>query len=373
MGTVATDLKGHSGSIESLAWDPNNSDRVATASTDRTVRIWDVKCMFFHFRFLYRFRNCSYLNKTTINKIASRCIKTIDTKRENLDIVWNPTSSHIAVGNRHDKITFINTKTWAIESTITTDEEINEFSWMNDGYLFCVTLGSGEIKFYEWANESEDDKEKEKDASPKCVYTFQAHSSPILSLDFDPRGRLFATGSTDAIIHIWDIQNLLCIKSLPQVTSPIKSLSFSFDGELIAAGSEDNFIYVFRVDNGEVLKKIPVMVPTLSVSWHPNRHILAYAGEEIGRNEGIVRVFGYSTTGTTTNANATANATSSANANTASSAMGHSASSSAASRSYVPKPMLPHPPPAPQFFQQYAPQWNPGYYQGQQRSGYRYG
>jgi WD40 repeat protein len=242
---------------------------------------------------------------------------------------------------------------------------------MNDGYLFCVTLGSGEIKFYEWTNNGNSN-------NPTCVYTLQAHSSPILSLDFDPRGRLFATGSTDAIIHIWDIQNLLCIKSLTTITSPIKSLSFSFDGELIAAGSEDNFIHVFRVDTGETVKKIPMSVPTLSVAWHPNRHILAYAGEEIGRNEGMIRVFGYSTTGTTTTTSSSSATAGVSSANTASSSsvpMGHVSS---VSRGYASssKPMLPHPPPPPQFFPQAVfaqQQWNPGYYQGQPpRSGYRY-
>lgn len=35
------ELKGHSDSVDQLCWDPTHSEYLATASADKTVRIWD--------------------------------------------------------------------------------------------------------------------------------------------------------------------------------------------------------------------------------------------------------------------------------------------------------------------------------------------
>jgi THO complex subunit 3 len=40
---VPTLSKGHSDSVDQLCWDPTSGDRLATASADRSVRIWDIR------------------------------------------------------------------------------------------------------------------------------------------------------------------------------------------------------------------------------------------------------------------------------------------------------------------------------------------
>jgi len=56
-----TELKGHAGSVDQLIWDPNNSDILATASQDKTVRVWDVRSSQFNFSSLTKSRNLNYL------------------------------------------------------------------------------------------------------------------------------------------------------------------------------------------------------------------------------------------------------------------------------------------------------------------------
>lgn len=37
------ELKGHADSVDQLCWDPKHADLIATASGDKTVRLWDVR------------------------------------------------------------------------------------------------------------------------------------------------------------------------------------------------------------------------------------------------------------------------------------------------------------------------------------------
>lgn len=47
------ELKGHTDSVDQLCWDPKHADLIATASGDKTVRLWDARSKFFFFFLLY--------------------------------------------------------------------------------------------------------------------------------------------------------------------------------------------------------------------------------------------------------------------------------------------------------------------------------
>ena len=43
------ELKGHTDSVDQLCWDPKHADIIATASGDKTVRLWDARSKLFVF------------------------------------------------------------------------------------------------------------------------------------------------------------------------------------------------------------------------------------------------------------------------------------------------------------------------------------
>ena len=79
-----TELKGHQDSVDQLRWDPKNPEVLGTASGDKTVRIWDTR--------------------------TNKCANAIETRGENINIRWSPDGQHIAVGDKDDNISLIETR-----------------------------------------------------------------------------------------------------------------------------------------------------------------------------------------------------------------------------------------------------------------------
>lgn len=64
---------------------------------------------------------------------------------ENINLSWSPDGQTIAVGNKEDLITFIDTRTCKAKFEEQFKLEVNEFSWSKDGSLFFLTTGLGSI------------------------------------------------------------------------------------------------------------------------------------------------------------------------------------------------------------------------------------
>ena len=64
-------FKGHGDSVDQLCWHPTKPDMLATASGDKTVRVWDAR--------------------------ASKAVTTVNTKGENINITWSPDGSTVMI------------------------------------------------------------------------------------------------------------------------------------------------------------------------------------------------------------------------------------------------------------------------------------
>ncbi|KAK9718815.1 hypothetical protein K7432_005197, partial [Basidiobolus ranarum] len=240
-----------------LCWDPTHPDRLATASIDKTVRIWDAR--------------------------AGKCTYTIQTTGENINICWSPDGKYIAVGNKDDLISFIDTRQYKIEKTSKHDVEVNEIAWDHSGDYFFLTTGQGHVKILEFP-------------SLKPLHTLDAQTANCYCLEFDPMGRYLAAGGADALVTLWDLEEFVCVRSFDSLDWPVRTISFSYDGKYLASASEDLVIDVSEVETGESIHKIPCNAATNTIAWHPSKYYLAFAGDEIdardGKAAGNLRVFG---------------------------------------------------------------------------------
>lgn len=46
----------------------------------------------------------------------------------------------------------------------------------------------------------------------KPIQSINAHPSNCICIKFDPMGKYFATGSADALVSLWDVDELVCVR-----------------------------------------------------------------------------------------------------------------------------------------------------------------
>lgn len=158
--------------MDQLCWHATQPDLLSTASGDKTVRIWDAR--------------------------ASKCSAVVNTKGENINITWSPDGNTIAVGNKEDLVTFIDTRTHKIRAEEQFDFEVNEIAWNNTSDLFFLTNGQGCIHVLSYPD-------------LKLQHMLKAHPGTCICIEFDPTGKYFATGSADALVSLWDAKELACL------------------------------------------------------------------------------------------------------------------------------------------------------------------
>lgn len=252
-------FKGHGGSVDQLCWHQTNCDLLSTASGDKSVRIWDTR--------------------------VQKSVATIPTKGENINITWAPNGETIAVGNKEDLVTFIDARTFKIRAEEQYNFEVNEISWNNTSDLFFLTNGQGCIHILSYPD-------------LELQHVLKAHPGTCICIEFDPTGKYFATGSADALVSLWDVDELACLRMFSRMDWPVRTISFSHDGQLLASASEDLIIDIGFTETGDKIADINVDAATFTVAWHPTQYILAYACDDKDtydrkRDAGSLKVWGF--------------------------------------------------------------------------------
>lgn len=115
-GSALCELRGHTDAVDQLCWDPTNNNCLATASGDKTVRVWD-------------------------SRSGPRQTHALQTSGENINISWSPDGKYIAVGNKDDCISIIDTSKYKIVKRVQFTYEVNEFAWSPNGEYFFLSAG----------------------------------------------------------------------------------------------------------------------------------------------------------------------------------------------------------------------------------------
>ncbi|CAK5013030.1 unnamed protein product [Meloidogyne enterolobii] len=237
---------------------------MASCSSDKSVRLWDLRVPDSHTK--------------------------LPTTGSNLFVTWSHCGNYIAFGDKNDNLGLIDARAMKILVQNSFKDEINEFLCHPSGQFIFIATDQGKLEIFSLP-------------ALKRVRTIQAHPplSTCLSMDISPNERFLVIGASDASCSIWELNDLICIKTLTRLDYPVRSVSFSHCSNLVASGSEDRVIDVSWLLTGEKVAEIPLSAECYDVCWHPRLYLLAYAtstssgGLDRDRDQQpSLRVFGYS-------------------------------------------------------------------------------
>ncbi|KAF4971159.1 hypothetical protein FZEAL_9913 [Fusarium zealandicum] len=207
----STELKGHSASVEKVAFNPTKDAELCSVSSDGVVKFWDVR--------------------------TKACFNEVKGLGDAFTLAWAPDGETLLVGNKADVIYILSpTQSTPISSHQQT-VQTNQIAFCWSGEKIFVTTAEGRIRVLSYPELEPVLRTNYGDESGE--FELNGHTSSCLTAELQPTGRYLATGGSDSIISLWETTDWICQRTITRMVGPVKSLSFTFDGSFIVGGSDE--------------------------------------------------------------------------------------------------------------------------------------
>ncbi|CAI7622343.1 unnamed protein product [Penicillium manginii] len=286
-GQCASTLKGHSGSVYSVCWSQDGS-RLVSSSHDKTVRIWDLatgRCVLIleghseQVNSAFWSQDESLLasasSDTTVriwDPVNGNCVFNLQGHSAPVySIYWQKYGRNLASISIDKDVRIWDTDTGECLFTIKdTCKEGDNDAVMSIAWLLNesrLALVSGKMKIRIWDL-----------TTGKCISILEGHHSWVTSMAWSQDGRRLASASHDKTVRVWDLATGQCKLILDGHTQPVNSVAWSQDGNRLASASWDNTVKIWDPFNGKIISTLEGhSAPISSICWPQNERRLASA------------------------------------------------------------------------------------------------
>ncbi|UUM22244.1 pentapeptide repeat-containing protein [Mycoavidus sp. SF9855] len=108
------------------------------------------------------------------------------------------------------------------------------------------------------------------------LHTLPGHTGAVNSVTYSSDSKQLASGSLDSTVKLWDVESAEELYTLLGHTDAVTSVAYSPDGKQLASGSWDSTVKLWGVENAEELHTLPGHTGKVSsVTYSPNGEQLA--------------------------------------------------------------------------------------------------
>ncbi|KAF1810848.1 beta transducin-like protein HET-D2Y [Eremomyces bilateralis CBS 781.70] len=259
-GACLQTLKGHSGWVGSVVFS-SDSTRLASASRDTTVKIWDANsgaC-------LQTLKGHSdSVSSVVFLRDSSRIASASSDKTVK---IWDASSGAClqTLEGHSDRVSSV---TFSCNSTAlasaSEDKTVNIWDPSSGACLQTLEGHSGRISEVAFSRDSTrlasasfDKSVKIWDASSGvCLQTLKGHSNRVSSVAFSCNSTALASASYDKTVKIWDPSSGACLQTLKGHSGPVYSVVFSRDSTRLASASYDETVKIWDPSSGACLQTL---------------------------------------------------------------------------------------------------------------------
>jgi THO complex subunit 3 len=253
----STEIKGHQDSVTHLKFSSIDENLLISCSSDKTVKLWDIR--------------------------TGKSMKSEKCKGGCKNIQFNSDSSIFSFSNKDDDmISFYDLRKFSFIKSLEFKTKISEFEFDKSDEIFIVATSSGCLRLY-------DSKKLEEEP----LVEIEGHYPSVTCINISKDNLKLATGASDALICLWDMEEFISYKVLKKGENPLRKVLFSHDSKLIASIYEGNNLDIFETSSGDLVHSLGNDNQQYSIAWSPNNYVLAYCGDEKNRNnsdEGNIRL-----------------------------------------------------------------------------------
>ena len=221
-------LERHEDEVTDVSFSPDGNI-IATASRDKTVKIWSV-------------------DGTEIQTLKGHQ----DWVRS---VKFSPTEKIIATASWDGTVKLWTTKGKLITTLTGHNTKVYSVSFSPDGKTIASADAKGYVKL--WTTKG------------KLITTFQGHDQSVLNLSFSPDGKTLATASQDKTVKLWSRDGKL-LRTFAGHKDWVWSLSFSPDSQKIATASRDETVKLWNTEGKEIRTLNDHKNSVTSVSFSPD-------------------------------------------------------------------------------------------------------